>query len=115
MNINTIVLAVFSVLLMLIGGMAFLMPENIKILSTTYSYNLFRVDLGLLGIIIALSNHKQIIGLSNLIFGVIIAYQPIASTLQLFPIEYFQWTILDDVLNADMGLALILVSLLKKN
>jgi hypothetical protein len=113
-NLNTLALGVFSALMVALGAMGFLMPEKSTLLSTTYSYNLFRVDIGLIGIILALSGNKQIIILANLILGAIIAYQACASVMGLYPLQFFQWTILDDILNADMGLAMILLSLLEK-
>jgi hypothetical protein len=114
MGLNILALGVFSVLILLLGTMGFLMPENISLLSTTYSYNLFRVDLGLVGIIVALTNDKTIIKYGNLGLGLVIAYQAFASLLNLYPEEYFQWTILDNILNADIGLAMILIGLFKK-
>jgi hypothetical protein len=114
MGLNILALGIFSVLILLLGAMGFLMPENISLLSTTYSYNLFRVDLGLVGIIVALTNDKTIIKYGNLSLGLVIAYQAFASLLNLYPEEYFQWTILDNILNADIGLAMILIGLFKK-
>jgi hypothetical protein len=115
MKLNTLALGLFSVLIMLLGAMGFLMPENISVLSTTYAYNLFRVDLGLIGIIMALSGDKKIISYGNLGMGIILFYQASASFLGLYPIQHFQWTIVDDILNADIGLAMMLISLFEKD
>jgi hypothetical protein len=115
MNFNTLGLGIFSTLILVIGTMVFFMPENLTLLSTTYPYNLFRVDLGLIGIIIALFNNKKISKYSNLALGTLIAYQAIASFSHFYPEEIFQWTILDDILNADIGLAMILLSFFEKD
>jgi hypothetical protein len=115
MKLNTLALGIFSVLTLLLGAMGFLMPEYISLLSTTYAYNLFKVDLGLVGIIMALSGDRKIISLGNLGMGIIFFYQASASFLSLYPIQYFQWTIIDDILNADIGLAMMLISLYEKD
>jgi hypothetical protein len=115
MNFNLMALGIFSGLILLIGILAFFIPENLTLLSTAYPYNLFRVDLGLIGIIIALFNNKKLSRYSNFIWGMIIAYQAAASFLHLYPEEFFRWTIMDNILNEDIGLSMILISLIGKN
>ena len=115
MNFNILALGIFSALILLMGAMAFLMPENLPLLSTEYPYNLFRVNIGLIGIIMALFNDQKITRYSNFILGIIIAYQALASYLHLYPEEFFQWTFMDNIVNGDIGLAMILISLTRKN
>ncbi|MFL5731208.1 MAG: hypothetical protein ACJ75J_17095 [Cytophagaceae bacterium] len=115
MNFNTLVLGIFSALILFVGAMAFFIPENISLLSTLYPYNLFRVDIGMTGIILALFDRKKISRYSNIILGLVIAYQALASLLHLYPEEFFQWTILDDILNADIGLAMIIIGFSEKD
>jgi hypothetical protein len=115
MKLNTLSLGLLSVLIMLLGAIGFLVPEYVSVLSTTYAYNLFRVDLGLIGIIMALSGDKRIIRYGNLGMGIIFFYQASASFLELYPIQHFQWTIVDDILNADIGLAMMLISLFEED
>jgi hypothetical protein len=115
MKLNTLALGIFSVFIMLLGAIGFLVPKYISVLSNSYAYNLFRVDLGLVGIIMALSGDRKIISYGNLGMGIIFFYQASASFLGLYPIQHFQWTIADDILNADIGLVMMLISLFEKD
>jgi hypothetical protein len=112
MNFNVLALGIFSALILLIGVADFLLPEYLTILSATYICNLFRINLGLIGIIIALFNHIKLSRHSNFVFGMLLTYLAVASFFHLFPEEFFQWTVLDDILNMDIGLAMVLISLI---
>jgi hypothetical protein len=115
MNFNTFALGIFSALFLLIGAIAFLIPENMPFLSTTYPYNLFRVNIGLIGIIMALFNDKTITKYSNLALGLVITYQAVASLLHIYPDDFFKYTILDNIVNMDIGLAMLLFSLIESD
>jgi hypothetical protein len=115
MSLNILALGIFSSLILLIGAIDFLLPEYVTILSTTYVCNLFRINLGLIGIIIALFNDKKLSKYSNFAFGMLLVYLAASSFFHISPQEFFHWTILDDVLNMDIGLAMILISLIEND
>jgi hypothetical protein len=115
MNFNSLVLGSFSSLILFIGAMAFFMPEPLAFVSTAYSCNLLRVNLGVIGIIFALLNHQRFSPIANLVLGMILAYQAFAAFFHLYPEEYFQWAALDNILNMDIGLIMILLFFLRKS
>ena len=110
MNFNTLALGIFSAIILLIGVMVFFLSDNMAMLSTTYLSNLFRTNIGLVGIIVALFNNKKYSRISNFILGILLAFQSLASSFNLFPEHFFQWTILDDILNVDIGATMIFTS-----
>jgi hypothetical protein len=111
-NLNLLALYVFSSLILTAGGLAYFVPHLLKLISLTPSYNLFRVNLGLIGIIMALTYNYTLIKYFNFLVGAIYIYQVAASMLHLFPAEYFKWSTTDTIINTDIGISFLLVSLL---
>jgi hypothetical protein len=110
-HLNLLALYLFSLLILVISGLAYFAPDLLTLLSTTSYYNLFRVNLGMIGIIIALTNNNTLIRYFNFFLGLIYIYQIVASMLHLFPHEYFRWSTTDTIINTDIGLSLLLISM----
>jgi hypothetical protein len=111
-NLNLLALYIFSSLILAAGGLAYFVPQLLTLLSNAPSYNLFRVNLGLIGIIMGLTYNYTLIKYFNFLVGLVYVYQVVASMLHLFPIEYFKWSTTDTIINTDLGLSFLLLSLL---
>jgi hypothetical protein len=111
-NLNLLALYLFSSLILAAGGLVYFAPDLLTLLSISPSYNLFRVNLGLIGIIIALTYNYTLIKYFNFLAGAIYVYQVVASMMHLFPEEHFKWSATDTIINTDIGLSFLFVSLL---
>lgn len=111
-GLNYITLLIFAPLLVLAGTLGFVLPETI--LSGAPAYNLFHLFFGLLGIACVASKSDLLIRIFNGGFGLIDLYQAAASFLDLFPEEYFQWKVGDDLLHLILGFLLFTIAISKR-
>lgn len=111
-NLNYYVLIVFAPLLVLVGVLGFIIPQNKGLTSGAAGYNIFHIIFGLIGIGIVNWNHDPWIRAFNIGFGLIDLYQAVASFAHIFPEKHFRWTRVDDVLHIVFGSGLVLVGIL---
>lgn len=109
---NEGVLTVFAPLLILVGILGFLIPQNKALTSGAPAYNIFHIVFGIVGAAVLLLKNDQLIRGFNIAFGAIDLYQAVASLAHLFPEKYFRWTRVDDVLHIVIGAGLVLVGIL---
>jgi hypothetical protein len=106
---NYFLLLIFSPLLILIGILGFVIPQNKSLTSGAPAYNIFHIIFGLIGVVIVYFNHDPYIRSFNIGFGLIDLYQAAASFAHIFPEKHFRWTRVDDVLHVVIGAALVIV------
>ena len=111
-NLNYYVLLVFAPMLVLVGVLGFIIPQNKSLTSGAPAYNIFHIIFGLIGIVIVYCNHGPCIRAFNIGFGVIDLYQAAASFAHIFPDKHFRWTRVDDVLHVVIGAALVIVGVI---
>ena len=104
---NYYLLLIFAPILILIGILGFLIPQNKSLTSGAPAYNLFHIAFGLIGLLIVLMGDDMAIRAFNIGFGTIDLYQAVASFAHLFPEKYFRWTRVDDILHVVIGLILV--------
>ena len=112
MELNYYVLLVFAPLLIVVGILGFLIPENKSLTSGAPAYNIFHIAFGLVGLGVLYSGHQPCMRWFNIGFGAIDLYQAAASFLHLFPERFFKWKRADDVLHILIGAGLVLVGIL---
>jgi hypothetical protein len=110
-SLNAITLRLFAPILVLAGVLGFITPPHLSLMSGATAYNIFHIVFGVIGIIFVLTKNETLIRSFNLGFGLIDLYQAAASFLHLFPEEYFQWKLADDILHIIIGAALVLIGL----
>lgn len=108
-NLNSLTLAIFAPILVLIGILGFVIPQNKSLTSGATPYNIFHLLFGLIGAIIILTGNEGAVRAFNIGFGLIDLYQAVASFANLFPKQYFKWTRVDDVLHVVIGALLVLI------
>lgn len=104
-------LLILAPLLILIGILGFVIPQNKSLTSGAPAYNIFHIIFGLAGLAILYFNHDSCIRAFNIGFGLIDLYQAAASFAHVFPEKYFRWTRVDDVLHIVIGAALVIVGI----
>ena len=109
MSLNRTVLLVFSLVLIAIGILGFLLPPDSGLMSGAPLYNGFHIVSGFIGIVFWLANKERAAETFNIGFGLIDLYQVLASSQNLFPEQYFRWTRGDDALHVLLGLSLIAI------
>lgn len=110
-GLNRVVLSVFAPLLLLTGIAGFIVPSQYSLTSGAMPYNLFHILFGAIGLlIVSLESDIMATGF-NLVFGLIDLYQVIASVFALTPIQYFHWTLADDLLHIIFGLGLVAIAI----
>lgn len=109
MEINYYVLLIFAPLLIVVGILGFLIPENKSLTSGAPAYNIFHIAFGFIGLGILYCGHVPCMRWFNIGFGVIDLYQAAASFIHIFPERNFRWKRADDVLHVLIGLALVAV------
>lgn len=112
MELNFYVLAVFAPVLVLVGILGFVIPENKSLTSGAPAYNVFHIAFGLLGLGCLLQGESTLIRAFNIGFGLIDLYQAAASFLGWFPRKQFRWKRADDILHIVVGFGLVLAGLL---
>lgn len=108
-DLNYYVLAVFGPLLIIVGILGFIVPQNKSLTSGAPAYNIFHIIFGVIGLVIVLTNNGPWIRAFNIGFGLIDLYQAAASFAHLPPEKYFRWTSVDDMLHIVIGAGLVLV------
>src|SRR5262245_21847972 len=109
---NYYVLLIFAPLLILVGILGFIIPQNKSLTSGAPAYNIFHIVFGVIGVVFVFLRDDTLIRAFNLAFGLIDLYQAVASFAHLLPKEYFRWTRVDDVLHIVIGAGLVLVGAL---
>ena len=110
MDLNYYVLLVFAPLLIVVGILGFIIPENKSLTSGAPAYNIFHIVFGLIGVMIV-TYHEDYIRTFNVGFGAIDLYQAVASFANLPPKAQFRWKRADDVLHVVIGLGLVAVGI----
>lgn len=108
---NYYILAVFAPILIIVGVLGFLIPENKSLTSGAPAYNIFHIFFGLIGLAVLLAGGDNLHRAFNVGFGAIDLYQAAASFLGLFPKSLFKWKRADDVLHIIIGAALVAIGL----
>jgi hypothetical protein len=108
---NYYTLLIFAPVLILVGILGFVIPENKSLTSGAPAYNIFHIVFGIIGLVIVLSGNETMIRTFNVGFGAIDLYQAVASFLNLFPEKQFRWTRVDDVLHIVIGVILVAVGI----
>jgi hypothetical protein len=108
-SLNYYVLLIFAPVLILVGILGFLIPQNKSLTSGAPAYNIFHIIFGVIGAGIVYLNHDTCVRAFNIGFGLIDLYQAAASLARLFPEKQFRWTRVDDVLHVVIGAGLVLV------
>jgi hypothetical protein len=98
-------------LLIVVGVLGFLIPQNKSLTSGAAAYNVFHIIFGVIGAVIVYFNHEPCIRAFNIGFGLIDLYQAAASFAHLPPEKYFRWTRVDDILHIVIGVGLVLVGI----
>ena len=107
------VLGVFAPLLVLVGILAFLSPdERGGTTSSAPAYNVFHLAFGILGLVLVVWGDRSAIRVFLVGFGLIDLYQALASHQHWFPETYFRWTPTDDLLHVVLGAALVVIGAL---
>lgn len=106
------VLGVFAPLLVVVGVLGFLAPDERGTTSSAPAYNVFHLAFGVLGVALVIWGDRSWIRLFLVGFGLIDLYQALASRLHWFPESLFRWTPTDDMLHLVLGAALVVVGLL---
>ena len=96
-------------MLILTGIAGFVIPERYSLMSGAAPYNLFHIFFGAIGLMLLMTNSDVLASLFNFGFGLIDLYQVLASVVGLTPIQYFNWTFVDDVLHVLIGFALVFI------
>ena len=106
---NTIAIAVFAPILVIVGVIGFVIPADKATTSGAPAYNVFHIVFGAIGIALALTGHDASIRTFNIGFGVIDLYQALASRRHWWPERIFRWTKVDDWLHVLIGAALVAI------
>lgn len=110
-SINRLTLLIFAIVLILIGLLGFVLPENL--VSAAPAYNIFHLIWGFIGLFCA--KRENLARGFNISFGLIDLYQFVASFLGWFPAALFQWKTADDILHVIIGGALLLIGIFGKS
>lgn len=111
-SLNYITLIIFAPVLILIGLLGFILPD--APVSNAPAYNIFHIIFGFIGLAFVLTKREDFIRGFNIGFGLIDLYQAVASFVNWFPEQHFQWKTADDILHIIIGGALILIGILEK-
>ena len=109
MSVNRTVLIVFSLFLIGVGILGFLLPAENGLTSGAPLYSAFHIISGFVGIVFWIAKRERAAETFNIGFGLIELYQALASYQHLFPQQYFRWTPADDALHIIIGIFLIAV------
>ena len=112
MKLNYFTLLVFAPILILTGFLGFILPDGL--MSNAPSYNIFHIIFGIIGLLSVWSKRQNLIRGFNIGFGLIDLYQALASFMNWFPEQHFQWKTADDILHILIGGALVAIGLMQK-
>lgn len=110
--LNVQVLRLFAPVLVLVGGLGFVLPASVALTSGATPYNVFHLLFGVVGLGCVASGRLPAARAFNLGFGLIDLYQALASGLHLWPEAAFRWTRVDDALHVVVGAGLVAVAVL---
>ena len=108
---NHVVLLVFGPLLIVVGILGFIVPEQKAMTSGAAPYNIFHIAFGVLGTAVALDGSNGPIRAFTIGFGVIDLYQAVASRASLLLKRQFRWKPADDILHVVVGAALVVIGI----
>lgn len=111
---NVQLLTWFAPLLLAAGGLGFVVPARLSLMSGAPAYNVFHLVAGALGLFIALRRPAPAAIAFNLTFGAIDLYQALAGLTGLFPARLFALRPADHALHVGFGLLLVGVGYLGK-
>ena len=106
---NTLTVAVFAPILVVVGILGFVIPPDKAATSGAPLYNLFHIFFGLTGIALAVTGNDAATRTFNIGFGSIDLYQALASHRHWWPEKIFRWTKIDDLLHIVIGIILVAV------
>jgi len=106
---NSQVLRAFAPLLIVTGGLGFLLPARLSLLSGATPYNVFHLLAGAVGMAVVMRGSAAAAAAFNLVFGCIDLYQALAGVTGLFPARWFALTPADHVVHVLIGLFLVTV------
>lgn len=129
MDLNYYVLLVFAPLLIVVGMLGFVIPDDKSLTSGAPAYNVFHIVFGVIGLgclFFGATTSAANVSLPfdflhsplafprvfNVGFGFIDLYQAVASYANLPPKAQFRWKRTDDVLHMVVGLGLVVVGTL---
>jgi hypothetical protein len=110
-DLNSLILAIFAPILILVGLLGFIIPPHKSLTSGAPPYNIFHIVFGVIGVIIVMSGRPAAVRAFNVGFGLIDLYQAVAGWFGLFPRRLFKWTRVDDILHVVIGAALVVIGL----
>jgi hypothetical protein len=108
------VLRVFAPVLILTGGLGFVLPSQLSLLSSAAPYNVFHLLAGAVGVAILLRGSLAAAAAFNVLFGCIDLYQALAGVIGIFPAQWFALRPADHVVHLVIGLLLSGVGYLGK-
>jgi hypothetical protein len=108
-TLNQKTLMIFAPLLVLTGIAGFLIPAQYSLMSGAAPYNMFHLIFGALGLLLVSTRSELAASSFNFGFGLIDLYQVLASVAGLTPVQYFQWTFVDDLAHVIIGFVLVLI------
>lgn len=106
---NYFVLLIFAPVLIIVGVLGFLIPNEKALTRGAPAYNIFHIVFGSIGVVLVLMQNESWIRTFNIGFGAADIYQFAASYLNLFPKAQFRWKKADDILHFVLGLLLVAV------
>ncbi len=106
------VLGLFAPLLVVVGVLGFLSPNERGRTSTAPAYNVFHLAFGLIGLAVVVWGDRSAIRAFLVGFGLIDLYQALASRRHWFPESLFRWTRTDDALHVVLGAVLVIIGVL---
>ena len=109
---NTLTIAVFAPILVIVGVLGFVIPADKAATSGAAAYNVFHLVFGAIGLVLALTGNDNAIRTFNIGFGAIDLYQAAASRWHWWPEKVFRWTKVDDVLHVVIGIVLVAIGVL---
>ena len=108
LKLNRIVFFILGPFLAIIGTAGFLVPAT-SLSSTAPWYNILHIFMGLTGFAIFISGSTKQMVQFNFGVGAVDFYQYIASKLDLFPKNQFQWKAVDVWAHLFMGVGLLVI------
>lgn len=104
---NGQVLRWFAPLLILTGGLGFLLPPQLSLMSGAVPYDVFHLLAGIVGLGIVLRGSAAAATTFNLIFGAIDLYQAFAGLTGAFPAHWFALRPADHIVHVVIGSFLV--------
>jgi len=113
-NLNFLILKFLAPILILIGVLGYIIPNEYNLMSNENFYNLFQINIGLIGMILLFTMNIKLIRGFNIALGAFNIYQVFSSYFGIFPDELFNYTLTDDIVHLDIGIALLFIGIITK-